>query len=196
MSKSHTSLYAQNSNWHESEFPFLLHQQWIRTICPLLNLSHWEVVKYKTKPRAARFWANTQCYKTSKINCWSVTYKKQPCFDTDLDFIQFTHFHDPFHTQALVRGANTHKYPNIGEREGHFINLLCEISTSTLLFSIKALKTLIGVVLQCTLSDSTPVKCKTYLLGETKDVLLSVKVFRMVFFNIALGSQQKKHHKN
>lgn len=71
------------------------------------------MVKYKTKTRTARFWANTQCYKTSKISCWSVTYKKQPCFDIGLDFVQFTHFHDPFYTQALVRGANTQKYPNI-----------------------------------------------------------------------------------
>lgn len=99
--------------WHEAEFPLLLHPQWIRTICSLLNLSHWEAGKYKTKTRTTRFWANAQCYKTSKINCWSVTYKKQPCFDIGLEFVHFTHFHDPFYTQALVRGANTHKYPDI-----------------------------------------------------------------------------------
>lgn len=100
-------------NFMKSEFPVFLHRQWIRTICSLLNLSHWEAGKYKTKTRTVRFWANAQCYQTSKINCWSVTYKKQPCFDTGLEFVHFTHFHDPFYTQALVRGANTHKYPNI-----------------------------------------------------------------------------------
>lgn len=33
------------------------------------------------------------------------------------------------------------------------------------------------------------------ILGETKDVLMNVMVFRMVFFNIVLGSQQKTPQK-
>lgn len=89
----------------------------------------------------------------------------------------------------------THTNIQTSGGEGHYIKLLYEISTSTIIFSIKALKTLIGIVLQCTSSDATPVKCKTYLLGETKDVLMSVMVFRMVFFNIVLGTQQKTPQK-
>lgn len=75
---------------------------------------------------------------------------------------------------------------------GHFINSLYEISTS-LTFSIKALKTLIGIMFQCTPLDSTRHMQNVRIGGNKR--CSEYQGFQNVFFTIVLGSKQKTPQK-
>lgn len=126
--------------WHESEFPLLLHWQWVRTICSLLNVSHWEAGKHKTK-RRTDFEPIHSVIKPAKSTADLSPIKSSPVLTlvwTLYTLHDFRAFLWSFlHPSPSQRCKHTQiSKIRVGRRwgEGHFINLLYEISTSTHIF--------------------------------------------------------------